>query len=200
MVERDEDAALMARFVRTRDRKAFEVLFQKYRRPVLGHARRFVKDDARAEELAQEVFIRLYRTKTYEEQGGIRFKTWLYKVATNVCLNELRKRESKAKLESFDADDSLEAAPEQMSAAPSPEEQIAGKQMARTLGAAIEALPTNQRAALLMARQDGLSHEEIASALETSVSAVKSLIHRALETLRREAERMRAETSAEAKQ
>src|SRR5688572_27063558 len=105
----DEDARLMERFVRTRNRRVFEVLFQKYKRPILSHALRFVRDPARAEELTQDVFIRVYTTKKYEATN--RFKTWLYTVATNVCLNELRKIENKQKLESIDADDSQRPEP-----------------------------------------------------------------------------------------
>src|SRR5687768_4469470 len=97
--DRDEDALRMERFVRTRNRRVFEVLFQKYKRPMLSHALRFVRDPARAEELTQEVFIRVYTTKKYEPTT--RFKTWLYKVATNVCLNELRKAEHHQQLETL---------------------------------------------------------------------------------------------------
>src|SRR5262245_36219467 len=155
----DEDAALMERFVRTRDRRVFEVLFQKYKRPIFSHALRFVRDQARAEELTQDVFIRVYTTKKYEATN--RFKTWLYRVATNVCLNEIRKPEHQQKIEALES--------EPASAAASPEEAVAGRELASSLQDALQRLPANQRAALLMARQDGLTHEEIAAALETTV-------------------------------
>jgi RNA polymerase sigma-70 factor (ECF subfamily) len=195
-LSQDEDALAMERFVRTRDRRMFEVLFQKYKRPVLAHVMRFVRDQARAEELTQDVFIRVYTTKKYEATGTLR--TWLYRVATNVCLNELRKAENKAHHESLDAESSQETKPEPLSTSASPEEALAGNELAKTLQDALTRLPANQRAALLMARQDGMTHEEIATALETSVPAVKSLIHRALETLRKEAERLSADASQEA--
>src|SRR5688572_24033017 len=176
-LSQEEDALLMERFVRTRDRRMFEVLFQKYKRPLLAHVMRFARDQARAEELTQDVFIRVYTTKKYEASGSL--KTWLYRVATNVCLNELRKAENKADHEVMEA--------EPASSEATPDEALAGRELAKTLQDALARLPANQRAALLMARQDGMTHEEIATALETSVAAVKSLIHRALETLRREA-------------
>ncbi|MCB9645861.1 MAG: sigma-70 family RNA polymerase sigma factor [Deltaproteobacteria bacterium] len=177
----------MAEFVRTRDRRRFEMLFQRHKRGVLAHLRRYVRDPARAEELAQDVFLRVYTTKSYTPDT--RFRTWLYRVATNVALNELRRPEHQQRLESMDA--KAEGAPGSREAlpnpAPNPEGALAGAQLAGRIHGALAALPENQRAAFLMARQDALSHEEIAHALSTSVSAVKSLIHRALTTLRREA-------------
>jgi RNA polymerase sigma-70 factor (ECF subfamily) len=179
----DDDALAMERFVRTRDRKVFEVLFQKHKRRILSHALRFVRDQGRAEDLTQDVFVRVYTTKKYDPRTH--FKAWLFKVATNVCLNELRKAENKAAHAPIETESPV--SPE-----PSPEEALAGRELAQTLQAALTRLPPHQRAALLMARQDGLTHEEIADALETTVSAVKSLIHRALETLRHETERLEA--------
>lgn len=183
-MEPDDDAALMAEFVATRDRRRFEVLFSRHERAVLAHVRRFVRNQARAEELTQDVFVRVYTTKRYTPDT--RFKTWLYRVATNVALNELRRPEHKQRLESMDA--KAAGAPGSAEAmateSPSPDATVAGDQLAAQLSAALDALPPKQRAAFLMARQDALSHQEIADALSTSVSAVKSLIHRALETLR----------------
>ena len=183
-VETDDDAALMARFVKTRDRQVFAVLFQRYERRMINHARRFVRDPARAEELAQDVFVRVYTTKRYEPQT--KFSTWLYRVATNICLNELRRPEHRQTVSSIDAEADDRPA-ELPSPTADPEATAHGQQLAARLSRAMEKLPPKQRAAFLMARQDQMSHEEIAAALETSVSAVKSLIHRALEALRREA-------------
>ena len=181
----DDDAGLMADFVRTRDRQVFAVLFQRYERRIINHARRFVRDPARAEELAQDVFVRVYTTKRYEP--NTKFSTWLYRVATNVCLNELRRPEHKQHVASLDAVQSDERPAELHSPAADPEASVSGQQLAERLSKAMARLPAKQRAAFLMARQDNMSHDEIATALETSVSAVKSLIHRALEALRREA-------------
>lgn len=170
----------MARFVETRDRKVFTMLFDKYERPILAHVRRFVRDPALAEELVQEVFVRVYTTKRYAPDH--RFKTWLYRVATNVCLNELRRPHHGHFHDSLDAP---ARAPELPSPGAAPDAALEGDELAARVAAALERLPPKQRAAFLMVRHDGMSHEEIAAALETSVSAVKSLIHRALESLRR---------------
>lgn len=182
----DDDARLMARFVQTRDRRVFTMLFEKYERAMLGHVRRFVKDPSIAEELVQEVFVRVYTTKRYTPDH--RFQTWLYRVATNVCLNELRRGRYNRAHDSLDQalDDGHRA--ELPSPEADPQASFEGEQLAQRVAAALDRLPPKQRAAFLMVRHDGLSHEEIATALETSVSAVKSLVHRALEALRREVE------------
>ena len=183
----DDDAELMARFVQTRDRRVFEQLFSRHRRAMVAYAGRYVRNPARAEELAQEVFLRVYTAA---------FKTWLYRVATNVCLNELRKAEHKQKIESMDQTPD-DGAPRELAAptGASPEAQAHGRALAGQLEAALRGLPEKQRAAFLMARHQGLSHDEIAETLSTSVSAVKSLVHRALETLRKEAKRAQEATA-----
>lgn len=186
-VETDDDAGRMARFVSTRDRRVFEALFAKHRRSMVAYAGRYVRSPARAEELAQEIFVRVYTTKSYTPDAP--FKTWLYRVATNVCLNEVRRPGYKHKVASLDA------TPEEGGGVPepsapahaSPEAQVATEQLARKLEEVLARLPEKQRAAFIMTRHEGMSLEEIAAALDTSVSAVKSLVHRALETLRKEA-------------
>lgn len=174
---KEESAKLMARFVRTRERPLFEVLFERHKLTVLRHVRRFVRAEARAEELAQEVFIRVYTTKNYEAKAS--FQSWLLRVATNVCLNDLRRPEQRAPHEDVHAEGQELSVDET-----TPESELVRAQLALRIEAALTALPPKQRAAFLMARQDGLSHEAIAHALSTSVSAVKSLIHRALDSLR----------------
>jgi RNA polymerase sigma-70 factor (ECF subfamily) len=167
-----DDAGLMARFVATRDRSVFERLFRQHRDRMVAYAGRYVRDRARAEELAQEIFVKVYTTKTYEAQGS--FTSWLYRVATNVCLNELRRPEHRQRFSEY----------EEQAAGTTPEAQLIQKELGLRLSRALEGLPDKQRAAFIMARMDGLRHEEIAVALSTTIPAVKSLIHRALETLR----------------
>ena len=183
-VPSDEDAMRMAEFVRTRDRHVYEMLYQKYKNPIFAHVSRFMRDKARAEELTQEVFIRVYTTKRYRPQA--KFRTWLYTVATNACLKELKKVEYKQAFDQIgDQDQSAEPLLVSQS---SPEGDVASKQLSEALGSALARLSPNQRAAFLMARQDEMRLDEIAEVLNVSVSAVKSLIHRALTALRREAQ------------
>ncbi len=192
--EQDEDALLMARFVETRSRSLFGQLFQRYKVLVVQHATRFVKNPARAEELAQDVFVRVYTTKRYEPQT--KFKTWLLRVTTNVCLNELRRPEHKVDVLSL-ADEPAQKRPidPPAPASASPQARLEHQELSGRLQSALMVLPDNQRAAFLMARQDNLSHEEIAGVLSTSISAVKSLIHRAVTALRKEAKRVNQEPS-----
>ena len=179
----------MARFVKTRDREIFNVLFTRYKSLVINHIRRFVKDRARAEELAQDVFIRVYTAKHYEPRT--KFTTWLYRIATNIALNELRRGDHRHPTTSLDTSDATGSGGVLTlhSSEASPEVTMATQQLAVRLTKTLDALPPKQRAAFLMVKQDSLTYEEVASALETSVSAVKSLVHRALEALRKEAAR-----------
>jgi RNA polymerase sigma-70 factor (ECF subfamily) len=179
----------MARFVQTRDRGMFERLFQRHRRSMVAYAGRYVRNAARAEELAQEIFVRVYTTKAYTPTAS--FKTWLYRVATNVCLNELRRPENKQMIESIDAegrDGELRSSDLSDPSSSSPETQLAERQLALRLESVLARLPEKQRAAFIMARHENMSHDQIADALSTSIPAVKSLIHRALESLRKEAQ------------
>lgn len=181
----DDDAALMASFVESRDRRTFEVLFQRHRGAIVGYASRYTRDRARAEELAQEVFVRVYTTKSYQPDAS--FKTWLYKVATNVCLNEVRRPEHRQSFQSIDVAREDGGAPVLAAREDgSPEVQLSSAETAARLEAILAGLPEKQRAAFLMVRHEAMTHEEIAEALSTSVSAVKSLVHRALEALRKE--------------
>ncbi len=172
---------MMARFVQSRDRKIFDELFRRYRRRIVAYVGRYVRIPALAEELAQEVFVRVYTTKRYEPQAT--FKTWLYRVATNVCLNELRKSEHRQSIQPMEEEGArTQAAPP----GASPEVQLQGREVSSRLEVVLRGLPENQRVAFTMARMEGLSHAEISQAMALSIPAIKSAIHRALEALRTE--------------
>jgi RNA polymerase sigma-70 factor (ECF subfamily) len=157
------------------DAAAFQVLFERHTRAMVAFCNHFVRDAARAEELAQDVFVKVHQAAD-RYQPSARFKTFLYRIASNHCLNELRRGEYAARpgpgAEPADPD----ALP---SAAASPEETARGAALERAVGAFLGRLPEKQRAALVLCRLEGLSYEEIAEVLDTSVSAVKSLVHRA---------------------
>jgi RNA polymerase sigma-70 factor (ECF subfamily) len=177
----DPDAALMLAFQRG-DQAAFRALYERHARTMIGYCHRFVKDQARAEELAQDVFVKLYRA-AHRYSPSARFKTFLYRVATNHCLNELRRGEYGAHLAApgaprGDAETAadLDALPGDQ---PSPHQALEAGRLAAAVVALLDGLPEKQRAALVLCRFEGMSYEEIAETLETSVSAVKSLVHRA---------------------
>ena len=181
----DEDARLMLAF-QAGDRGAFEDLFARYTHPLIGFLSRMVPDRGRAEELAQEVFVRVYGAKERYEPRA-KFSTWIFGIAHNLALNELdrayRRREQP-----------LEPEHEQMSAtAPGNiDDQLDAKRTASRIASALERLPARQKAAVTLRSEQGLGYEEIADVMGTSVSSVKSLLHRAREKLLVELEEVRS--------
>lgn len=174
----DPDAALMVAFQRGNE-SAFRTLFERHARSMVAFCHSFVRDSARAEELAQEVFLKLHQSAP-RYQPSARFKTFLYRIASNHCLNELRRGEYGARTAAAHDREvpDLDALP---GGAPTPEDEALGDALQRAVGELLERLPERQRAAFAMCRFQGLSYEEIAEVLEVSIPAVKSLIHRATE-------------------
>ena len=167
------------------DTTAFEALFRKYVPAITGFALSFVGSRARAEELAQETFVHLYRARrSYKPQA--RFSTWIYRIATNLCLSEMRRPEHRGQStnpSSADREtDEIDSLPDP-SGRTSEEDAVARESIGR-LRDELQRLPAQQRAAILLARAEGLSYDEVAEALGCSVAAVKSLIHRATLSLR----------------
>jgi len=182
--EADPDVQLMLA-VQAGNTAAFERLFEKHIGAVVGFATQFVGSRARAEELAQDVFLQIYRTRQ-RYVARARFATWLYRMVTNACLSEVRRADYRARAHSLDQPgtrDTDDAVPIEVPTRSS-EEDVAGREALEQLHTAVAALPAQQRAALLLARVEGLSYEEVAEALSCSVAAVKSLVHRATVTLR----------------
>ena len=171
----DPDAALMLAFQRG-DAGAFRTLFERHARAMVAFCHHFVRDAARAEELAQDVFVKLHQAAD-RYRPTARFRTFLYRIASNHCLNELRRGEYGARRAAEGAGptdpDAL------LSTAATPEEAAGVAALERAVTELLARLPEKQRAALVLCRLEGLSYEEIAEVLDTSVSAVKSLVHRA---------------------
>jgi len=184
----DPDVRLMLRF-QGGDEEAFRELFEKHSRAIVNFAYHFVGTRARAEELAQDVFLQVYRAGSrYEPQA--KFTTWLYRIATNACLNEVRRPEHRFKKRplEYQSEDSRERAE---IALPDPqavrgESALAGRELEARIRDVLGKLPTNQRAALVMSRVDGMAYRDVAEALQCSEGAVKSLVFRATATLRSE--------------
>ena len=183
--ESDPDVQLMLR-AKDGDTNAFRELFLKHSEPMLSFAIRYVGSRARAEELVQEAYLQMYRARgAYEARA--RFVTWAYRVLLNLCLNELRRHEYHGKTDSLDVspfDDSERSRELPDGKTPGCEEAVIGAELAQRIRAAIEELPESQRVTLLLTRVEGLSQREVADILETSVSAVKSLVFRGMRTLR----------------
>ena len=170
----DEDARLMVAFGEG-DEEAFVILYRRYRDRIVAYARRLLGDPARAEEAAQDVFLKVFGARrSYAPRG--RFSTFLYRIATNHCLNLRARHEHRWTDRSVAADERAAVPPAQAA-------ELARADLRRTLGSALDRLPDKQRAALVLCHYEGLTLAEAAAALQVSVSAVKSLVHRARERL-----------------
>jgi RNA polymerase sigma-70 factor (ECF subfamily) len=181
----DPDAVLMLR-VKRGDRAAFAELVEKYKQPVMNFVHRSLRDETEAEDLAQNVFLQVYKSRGRYRQTA-KFSTWLFTIARNLCLNELRRRsrhpaESIEETHADNEDQPLRQFEDKSQMAP-PEKLLHGE-LAQKIDEALADLPENQRSAILLCRQEDLSYEEIAEVLDCSLSAAKSLIHRGRETLK----------------
>ncbi|MDE3067427.1 MAG: sigma-70 family RNA polymerase sigma factor, partial [Verrucomicrobiota bacterium] len=181
----DPDAALMLR-VKRGDREAFAMLVDKYKQPAINFICRSLRDETEAEDLAQTVFLQIYKSRRRYRQTA-KFSTWLFTIARNLCLNELRRR-SRHPAEPLDAPhpehEELPGRQFEDKRRVSPTEELLHGELVEKIEAALAGLPESQRSALLLCRQEELSYEEIAEILGCSLSATKSLIHRGRETLK----------------
>jgi len=178
----DYDAELMLR-VKEGDGASFGVLLEKHRSSVVHFLYRMVQNQAVAEELAQEVFLRVYRSRsTYEPTA--KFTTWLFRIATHLALNALRDGKNDRLQEHLD-DDSSEMPARQISDnRPSVEDYMVYQARLSEIRRAVATLPDKQRAAVLMHKYEEMEYSQIAKVLNCSESAVKSLLFRAYESLR----------------
>jgi RNA polymerase sigma-70 factor, ECF subfamily len=183
----ERDAQLMLR-VREGDETSFALLLERHRGPVVNFLHRMVQNRAVSEELAQEVFLRVYRSRgTYEPTA--KFTTWLFRIATHLALNAIRDGRKSKGHESLDREvrDGLVldgVARHITDRQPNAEQELIRAGKVKEIRQAIQALPDKQRAAVLMHKYQGLDYSQIAGALRCSESAVKSLLFRAYETLR----------------
>jgi RNA polymerase sigma-70 factor (ECF subfamily) len=178
----DFDTQLMI-LVQKDDGSSFSELLHRNRSLVVNYLSRMVVSRAIAEELAQDVFIRVYRSRqTYEPTA--KFSTWLYRIMTNVALNHFRDEKRTRREVSLDIPDSLQVRREAQDRAVLVEDRLVREVAARRVRRAIRTLPPKQRAAVIMHRYDELDYARIALVLGCSPSAVKALMFRAYETLR----------------
>ena len=178
----DLDTQLMIRVQRD-DASSFGELLSRNRNLVVNYLARMVVNRAIAEELAQDVFIRVYRSRrTYEPTA--KFSTWLYRITTNVALNHFRDEKRSQNQVSLDVPDAVQLKREAQDGAPLVEDRLVREVVARQIRQAIRALPPKQRAAVIMHKYDEMDYAQIAGVLGCSPSAVKALMFRAYETLR----------------
>jgi RNA polymerase sigma-70 factor (ECF subfamily) len=169
------------------DMAAFQQLFNRYTSSVVNFAFRFVHSRERAEELAQEVFLQVYRWQNRYEPKA-KFSTWLFKIANNHCLNEVRKGEYRVSHESLDSQTNDEGDGRERDLPDTNprkgDDVLAAKQAADKIQKILQRLPESQRSAVLLSRFEGLSYQEVAEVLGTTEKAVKSLVFRATQSLR----------------
>jgi RNA polymerase sigma-70 factor, ECF subfamily len=179
----DPDTALMMR-VSAGDEPSFETLLERNRATVIHHLYRLVHNRAIAEELAQDVFLRVYRSRE-RYRPGAKFATWLFRITTNVALNW--RRDTRREQADLRLDEKLPNARkiDPADRTPRADQCLLLGQRAREIRTAVESLPPKQLAAVLLHKYEGLDYAAIANVLGCSIPALKSLLFRAYETLRR---------------
>ena len=171
--------------VKAGDDSSFDFLLQKYRSPLVNFLNRMVRDQAMAEDLAQEVFLRVYRARK-QYTPSAKFTTWLFRIATNLALNSVRDNRHERMGISLDAPAAGEdSTPLEL---PAREKRVDERMIERDrleiIRRAIWSLPEKQRAAVVLHKYEEMDYDEIATILECSEGALKSMLFRAYETLR----------------
>ena len=184
-VDPASDAAVMLR-VAAGDEASFNYLVQKYHRPMIHFLFRMVHNQAVAEELAQDVFLRVYRSReSYRAEA--KFTTWLYRIATNLAVNHARdtRHERAAQNVYLDApDEETGTTPDVADDVPTVEQTLVRDERMAAIRQHVMALPERQRMAVLMHKYQGMDYRQIGEVLKLSESATKSLLFRAYQTLR----------------
>ncbi len=181
----DADAEQMLRF-QAGDETAFEILVQRYRRPLSGYMDRMLQNSPVSDELTQEAFLRVYLSRR-RYRPTARFSTWLYRIATRLALNYLRDHRHERRQLSLDQPSPVtERPPEAASPAPGQEGEMLADERCRRIRRSVAALPERQRTAVILHKYQEMDYRAIGETLQISVNATKSLLFRAYETLRRE--------------
>lgn len=186
----DADADRMMR-VQQGDLQAFEGLVDQYKRPIFNLVYRMLRDRDEAEDITQKVFIQVYRASD-RYRPTAKFSTWIFTIARNLTLNEIRRRSRKPWTDSLDETMDVEGPAQRLDppdhrARPANQE-LAHQEFLQCLEEAIDQLPENQRIAVLLCREGDISYEEMAKVMGCSLSAVKSLIFRGRETIKKRAQ------------
>src|SRR5580698_1705025 len=183
--ESPSDAEIMLR-AKAGDQSAFDFLVQKYRRPMVSFMYRMARNAAAAEDLAQEVFLRVYRSRASYEASA-KFTTWLYRIATNLAVNHARDTRHERPEVQVSLDEPNEESGttlELPDGALTAEQAMVRRERMLAIRSKVEALPEQQKLAVIMHKYQQMDYKQIAEVLKKSESATKSLLFRAYETLR----------------
>ena len=185
----DEDLMIAAK---AGDRKAFENLIMRYEKPLYGYLVRLLRDESAAEDAFQDTWLRVFKAMD-RFNPELRVAPWVYRIATNLCRDQSRRRRHRAHPS---LDQPIRAGEESLlgEIVPShdigPDGEVEAANVGEHVRRAVELLPDRQREAFVLRHYQGLSYEEIARAQKFSLAAVKSNIHHAVVTLRRRLERL----------
>lgn len=183
---RTEDSALIERCL-TNDQRAYRELIRRYERAVYSLARRMVDDEEEARDIAQEAFIRAFRSlESFERTRP--FSSWIFKITSNLCIDYYRRRRLATISLDAPADEKQGPKLEVSDHRPRPDDDLARSEEERRLDALMRSLPATYRVVVLLRHQSDLSYEEIASALGVPLGTVKARLHRAHHLLRRKLE------------
>jgi len=171
--ETDDEATLLAR-VSAGEPQAFRALVDRHLPSVLAIGRRMLRDDAEAEDVAQETLLRLWRNAAGLELGEGGVRPWLRRVAANLCIDRVRARRNTTV---------TDAVPEEQEPPPQVR-QLAERELGGRVDAALKALPERQRLALTLFHYEGMSQIEVGEVMSISDEAVESLLARARRTLK----------------
>lgn len=175
----DIDEHLMLK-VKKGDVRAFEILVEKYQKPMYNFALRMLGSQDDAQDITQEIFIRVYKAaSTYEVKA--KFSTWIYKIARNLCLNYIRDKKSKSLLSLEDCQGEFEIPEKHVDANPLKKLEI--KDMSKRVAKAVQKLPENLKMTVILCKYHDVPYDEAAEILGCSVNALKIRIHRARKLL-----------------
>lgn len=183
MNELDPDAELLPR-IACGDQSAIREMVAKKLSRLLALAMRMLNDRGEAEDVAQEIFLRVWKHAEHWQSGGAKFDTWLHKVALNLCYDRLRTRKGYSDKEYSDKEYSDEDVPELIDPALIPEQRLDKSQQSDLISAALAILPNRQREALVLQYYQEFSNIEAADLMGVSIDALESLLSRARRNMR----------------
>jgi RNA polymerase sigma-70 factor (ECF subfamily) len=165
----------LLQLIQSGDAAAFDEIMRRYKRPIVNFVFRMLRNAQDADDIAQDVFVRVYQNlDTY--RPGTKFSTWLFAMARNAAIDRLRWR-------ARHPSESLDSAPE-ICASSGTAEDVGAREIGEQIAAAVARLPEDQRTTLVLAEYHGMSYAEIAAATRCSVKSVESRLYRAKQTLR----------------
>jgi RNA polymerase sigma-70 factor (ECF subfamily) len=182
----ESDGELVAR-CKNGDMSAFDLIVHKHKVPLINFAYRFIGDRDTAEDLVQETFVRVYKNISRYRKDTASLRTWMYRIAANLCKNELRNRSTRSKMlvnSAMVAQDSSVLTEEMMDGSRGPDRQLEEKELQKVLAQAISRLPERLRISIILRDIEGMTYEEISRVINRPIGTVKSRINRARLMLR----------------